>query len=52
MNKLNSGLKYKQSNNLEMSKEEKDMIETIKKVSSNRVQYKNTHQMLKEIGKK
>ena len=51
VNNLNSGLKYKQSNNLEMSKEEKDMIETIKKVSSNRVQYRNTHQMLKEIGK-
>ena len=27
------------------------MIETIKKVASNRVQYRNTHQMLKEIGK-
>ena len=27
------------------------MIETIKKVSSNRVKYRNTHQMLKEIGK-
>ena len=26
-------------------------IDTIKKVSSNRVQYRNTHQMLKEIGK-
>ena len=51
MNKLNSGLKNKQSNNLEISEEEKNMIETIKKVSSNRVQYKNIHQMLKEIGK-
>ena len=51
MNKLNSALKYKQENNLAISQEEKDMIETIKKVSSNRVQYRNTHQMLKEIGK-
>ena len=51
VNNLNSALKFKQSNNLEVSQEEKNMIETIKKVSSNRVQYRNTHQMLKEIGK-
>ena len=51
VNKLNSLLDYKQKNNLEMSHEEKNMIETIKKVSSNRVQYRNTHQMLREIGK-
>ena len=51
VNKLNTALKYKQENNLAISQEEKNMIETIKKVSSNRVQYRNTHQMLKEIGK-
>ena len=51
VNKLNTALKYKQSNNLRISQEEKNMIDTIKKVSSNRVQYRNTHQMLKEIGK-
>ena len=48
MNKLNNVLKYRESNNLGISQEEKNMIETIKKVSSNRVQYRNTHQMLKE----
>ena len=51
VNKLNNVLKYRESNNLGISQEEKNMIETIKKVSSNRVQYRNTHQMLKEIGK-
>ena len=51
VNKLNTALKYKQSNNLRISQEEKNMIDTIKKVSSNRVQYRNTHQMIKEIGK-
>ena len=51
VNNLNSVLEYKQKNNLEISQEEKNMIETIKKVSSNRVKYRNTHQMLKEIGK-
>ena len=51
VNKLNTALKYKQENNLAISQEEKTMIETIKKVTSNRVQYRNTHQMLKEIGK-
>ena len=51
VNNLNTALKYKQQNNLSVSQEEKNMIETIKKVASNRVQYRNTHQMLKEIGK-
>ena len=51
VNNLNTALKYKQKNNLQVSQEEKNMIETIKKVASNRVQYRNTHQMLKEIGK-
>ena len=51
VNDLNNALKKKNDNNLQISQEEKTMIETIKKVSSNRVKYHNTHQMLKEIGK-
>ena len=51
VNELNNALNFKNENNLQMSQEEKNMIETIKKVSSNRVKYRNTHQMLKEIGK-
>ena len=39
VNNLNTALKYKQTNNLSISQEEKNMIETIKKVSLNRVQY-------------
>ena len=50
VNDLNIALQKKNDNNLQISQEEKTMIETIKKVSSNRVKYRNTHQMLKEIG--
>ena len=50
VNELNVALQKKNDNNLQISQEEKTMIETIKKVSSNRVKYRNTHQMLKEIG--
>ena len=51
VNNLNDALKYKDKNNLQMSQDEKTMIDTIKKVSTNRVQYRQTHQMLREIGK-
>ena len=51
VNDLNVALKNKKENNLQMSQEENNMIETIKKVSTNRVKYRNTHQMLREIGK-
>ena len=51
VNNLNVALKNKKENNLQMSQEENNMIETIKKVSTNRVKYSRTHQMLKEIGK-
>ena len=51
VNNLNSALKNKKENNLQMSQEENNMIETIKKVSTNRVKYGKTHQMLKEIGR-
>jgi len=51
VNDLNIALKNKKENNLQMSQEENNMIETIKKVSTNRVKYRNTHQMLREIGK-
>ena len=51
VNNLNDALKYKDKNNLQMSQDEKTMIDTIKKVSTNRVQYRKTHQMLREIGK-
>ena len=51
VNNLNNALKHKNENNLRMSQEEKTMIETIKKVSTNRVKYRKTHQMLREIGK-
>ena len=51
VNNLNNVLNYKNENNLQMSQDEKTMIDTIKKVSSNRVTYRKTHQMLKEIGR-
>ena len=37
--------------NKKLSKQEENMINTIKQVSSNRVKYRHTHQMLKEIGR-
>ena len=37
--------------NQKLSKQEENMINTIKQVSSNRVKYRHTHQMLQEIGR-